>query len=99
MKIRNVNVDATAIGMYTSEGLFGDLVRAGLVVGSDSIEFPDSILDSVTWAVGWRHEITDPGDGFGVTDEEILEHEEIGRLLDRLYRLGGKQKLAPEFDN
>ena len=99
MKIHNVNVDATAIGLYTDGGLFGDLERAGLVIGSDSIEFPDSILDSVTWAVGWRHEITDPGDGFGVTDGEILEHEELGRLLDRLYRAGGKQELAPEFNN
>jgi hypothetical protein len=94
MRIPNVDTRATALGYYTSEGIVGDLCAAGLVIGDDYIEFPDSILDSVTWAIGWRHELCDPEDA-----HDANEYEALGYVLRALYRRGGKQELAPEFNS
>jgi hypothetical protein len=94
MRIPNVDIEATALGYYTSEGIVGDLCAAGLVIGDDYIEFPDSILDSVTWMIGWRHELCDPND-----QHDEREYWALDYVLRGLYRRGGKQNLAPEYNS
>lgn len=96
--IRNIKAGARAIGYEeTAGGIVTYLCKEhGLVIGNSSLEFPDYLLNTVTWVVGDKYDILAGEDPRWLDADEINEMRALKRLLDRLTKMGGVQEL--EYD-
>lgn len=92
MRISNCKAGAKAIGHdECAGGIVTNLCKLGLEIGDTHIAFPDHLLNSVTWVVGWKHEILFDEERRWQSQDEINEMKALGRLLARLEKLGGRQ--------
>jgi hypothetical protein len=97
--IRNIPASATALGYELSEGsVVSAMAKDGLDIGDTYIAFPEEMLDSLTWVVGWKHEIIAGEDRRYLEQSEINEMKALKRLLVRLEKLGGRENLADKYD-
>lgn len=99
MKISNCPKSAQALAYEESAGgVVTALCKAGLEIGDTFIAFPNHLLNSVTWVVGWKYEIFAGEERRWMDRDEIYEMNALKRLLNRLTKMGGRQDLAEEFN-
>lgn len=99
MKITNIPAGARALAHdIGNEGVVDAMRADGLEIEERHIAFPDHMLNSVTWVVGWKWEILYYEDRRDQTPSEINEMEALKRLLTRLKKLGGAEDLAQKYD-
>lgn len=94
IKITNIPASARALGADSSVGgVIHELEKEGLTITNTSIEFPEHLLNSITWVVGWKWEVLYYEDREWQTKQEINEMKALKRLLDRLKKMGGIEAL------
>jgi len=97
IKISNAPAAARVMSQCGDDGtsIVNQLEGVGLVIGKNSISFPDYLLNSVTWVACWNWEMW-------VTDSGSLDATDRGeirvwkRLRDRLKEMGGVDVLEYE---
>lgn len=93
IKISNVPAGAQALAHdLCAGGVVDQMCAHGLVIGDKSLEFPDYLLNTLTWTVNWRWEIFDDDRDYLEPDERN-EMNALKRLKDRLNKMGGVDQM------
>lgn len=97
--IRNIPASAKALAYEVDERTaVSEMVKHGLDIGDTYIAFPEEMLDSLTWVVGWKHELIAGEDRRWLDESEVNEMKALKRLLVRLEKLGGRQILSDKYE-